>query len=38
VATIRYYERRGLLQEPQRPRAGYRVYAQRDVAGRKNAR
>jgi MerR family transcriptional regulator, copper efflux regulator len=31
VETIRYYERRGLLQEPDRTRAGYRDFAEHDV-------
>jgi len=26
VETVRYYQRVGLIQEPQRPQAGYRVY------------
>ena len=31
VETIRYYERRGLLEQPQRRPAGYREYAPDDV-------
>jgi MerR family transcriptional regulator, copper efflux regulator len=31
VETIRYYERRGLLQEPNRTRAGYREYTEHDA-------
>jgi MerR family transcriptional regulator, copper efflux regulator len=31
VETIRYYERRGLITEPERTRAGYRQYAEHDV-------
>lgn len=29
VETIRYYQRRGLLQEPSEPRQGYRLYSAR---------
>jgi len=32
VETVRYYERRGLLPEPQRTDAGYRLYRDDDVA------
>lgn len=32
VQTVRYYERRGLLPEPPRTVAGYREYADSDVA------
>jgi MerR family mercuric resistance operon transcriptional regulator len=32
VETIRFYERRGLLAQPERQRPGYRAYAQDDVA------
>jgi Hg(II)-responsive transcriptional regulator len=31
VETLRYYERRGILQAPQRTRAGYRQYAPETV-------
>ncbi len=31
VQTIRFYERRGLMPEPQRRESGYRVYANDDV-------
>ena len=31
IETIRYYERRGLLREPPRTRAGYRQYSATDV-------
>jgi MerR family copper efflux transcriptional regulator len=30
-ATLRYYEEIGLLEEPERSKAGYRLYRQRDV-------
>lgn len=29
--TIRYYERKNLLQEPSRTKAGYRIYSDDDV-------
>jgi MerR family transcriptional regulator, copper efflux regulator len=32
VQTIRYYERRGLLPEPERRPSGYRAYTESDVA------
>jgi Hg(II)-responsive transcriptional regulator len=32
VETVRFYERRGLLRRPQRPRSGYRLYPQETVA------
>lgn len=32
VSTIRFYERRGILQDPQRTRSGYREYDHTDVA------
>lgn len=32
VETVRFYERRGLLQEPQRRRSGYRQYGEDAVA------
>lgn len=32
VETVRYYERRGLLKEPERNQAGYRQYAEDTVA------
>ncbi len=32
VETIRFYQRKGLLAEPDRPPGGIRRYAQRDVA------
>ena len=32
VETVRYYERRGLLQEPQRRQSGYRQYGEEAVA------
>lgn len=31
METVRYYERRGLLDQPPRPAAGYRRYCQGDV-------
>lgn len=31
VETLRYYEREGLLPEPERTESGYRLYHQRDV-------
>ena len=31
VETIRYYERRGLLEQPERKPTGYRQYVQNDV-------
>ncbi|MEJ2204776.1 MAG: MerR family transcriptional regulator [Gemmatimonadota bacterium] len=31
VQTVRYYERRGLLPEPERTRSGYREYEMSDV-------
>jgi MerR family transcriptional regulator, copper efflux regulator len=31
VETIRYYERRGLLQQPVRTRGGYREYTEHDL-------
>lgn len=31
VETIRYYQRRGLLHEPSRPRSGYRLYSPETV-------
>jgi MerR family transcriptional regulator, mercuric resistance operon regulatory protein len=31
VETIRYYQRRGLLQEPSKPRGGFRHYPQESV-------
>ena len=31
VETIRYYQRRGLLQEPERPQEGFRLYPQETV-------
>ena len=32
IKTIRYYERRGLLEQPSRTEAGYRVYGPEEVA------
>jgi len=32
VETVRYYERRGLLQEPQRRQSGYRQYGEEAVS------
>ena len=31
VETIRYYQRRGLLEEPQKPLGGHRRYSSRDI-------
>lgn len=31
VQTVRYYERRGLLREPDRTRSGYRSYGEQDL-------
>jgi MerR family transcriptional regulator, copper efflux regulator len=31
VQTVRYYERRGLLPEPDRMRSGYRIYDESDL-------
>ena len=31
VETVRYYQRVGLVQEPQKPQAGYRVYSPETV-------
>ena len=31
VETIRFYERKGLLQEPQRKESGYRQYQEEDI-------
>lgn len=31
VQTVRYYERRGLLPEPERKPSGYRMYGEEDV-------
>lgn len=31
VETIRFYERKGLLQEPQRKESGYRQYLEEDI-------
>ena len=31
VETIRFYERKGLLQEPQRKESGYRQYREEDI-------
>ena len=33
VETVRFYERRGLVRRPSRPRAGYRAYPE-DAIGR----
>jgi MerR family copper efflux transcriptional regulator len=32
IKTIRYYERRGLLEQPSRTEAGYRIYGPEEVA------
>lgn len=32
VETIRYYQRRGLIEEPQRPTTGYRKYTAHTIA------
>ncbi|AWI74180.1 MerR family transcriptional regulator [Parazoarcus communis] len=32
VETVRYYQRRGLLAEPQQKRGAYRVYGERELA------
>ena len=32
IKTIRYYERRGLLEQPSRTKAGYRLYGPEEVA------
>lgn len=32
VETIRYYQRRGLIEEPQRPMTGYRKYTAHTIA------
>lgn len=32
VETIRYYQKRGLLQEPPKPDSGYRIYPQATVS------
>lgn len=31
VSTIRFYERSGLMPEPERKQSGYRIYGQRDL-------
>lgn len=31
VETVRFYERRGILQQPEKPPQGYRNYSQRDL-------
>ena len=31
VVTIRFYEKEGLLRQPERTAAGYRLYSQEDV-------
>ena len=33
VETVRYYERRGLVMQPVRPRSGYRRYGDETVSG-----
>jgi MerR family mercuric resistance operon transcriptional regulator len=32
VETIRFYERRGLIEQPERPRSGYRKYSPETIA------
>ncbi len=31
IETIRYYERRGLINQPQKPNVGYRQYSENDL-------
>jgi MerR family mercuric resistance operon transcriptional regulator len=31
VETVRFYERRGILQQPRKPQQGYRTYSDRDL-------